>query len=135
MSLWGGLRVRAQSRGVVCTHVRRVHLGIALACRFCPNKVWWQAHYWLLHMRDTHSEMPLYEPISMSSANPAVSSEIAITEEHFEIPAPSKKAKLDATPPVKTEPLEVEASWSVISRKSYDIYVPADPPPERWMQP
>ena len=130
-----GCEYGAQSRDVVCTHVRRVHLGIALACRFCPNKVWWQARYWLLHMRDNHSEMPLYEPISMTSTDPAVSSEIAITEEHFEIPAPSKKAKLDATPPVKTEPLEVEASWSAISRKSYDVYVPADPPPERWMEP
>ena len=93
-----GCEYGAQSRGVVCTHVRRVHLGIALACRFCPNKVWWQARYWLLHMKDTHSEMPLYEPISMFSADPAVSSEIAITEEHFEIPAPSKKAKLKQSP-------------------------------------
>ena len=130
-----GCEYGAQSRGILCTHVRRVHLGIALACRFCPNKVWWQARYWLLHMKDTHPEMPLYEPVSMTSTDPAVSSEIAITEEHFEIPAPSKKAKLDATPLVKTEPPEVEASWSAISRKSHEVYVPADPPPERWMQP
>ena len=130
-----GCEYGAQSRGVVCTHVQRVNLGVALACRFCPQKVWWQAHYWLLHMKDTHSKMPLYEPISMSSANPAVSSEIAITEEHFKVPVPSKKAKLDDTPQVKTEPPEVQANWSAISRKSYDVYVPADPPPECWMQP
>ena len=36
---------------------------------------------------------------------------------------------------LKQSLLEVEASWSAISRKSYDVYVPADPPPERWMQP
>ena len=131
-----GCEYGAQARGVVCTHVRRVHLGVALACRFCPNKVWWQARYWKLHMRDTHADMPLYEPISMSTTDPDESSEIAITEEHFEVPIPSKKAKVDATPLVKTEPPEeVEASWSAISRRSHDVYVPADPPPERWMQP
>ena len=130
-----GCEYGAQSRGVVCTHVCRVHLGVALACRYCPNKVWWQARYWLLHMKDTHPDLPFYEPISMASTEPAASSEIAITEEHFKVPAPSKKAKLDDPPSVKTEPSEVVANWSAISRKSYDVYVPADPPPERWMQP
>ena len=28
----------AQVKGIVYLHIRRVHLGVALGCRFCPEK-------------------------------------------------------------------------------------------------
>ena len=31
----------AQTRGVLCSHIRRVHLRITLGCHFCPEKCWW----------------------------------------------------------------------------------------------
>ena len=124
-----GCEYGAQSRGVVCTHVRRVHLGFALACKYCPNKVWWQARYWLLHMKDSHPDMPTYDPIRVTPSDSTISSEIAITEEHFQIPAPSKKAKLDDPPSVKVEPVEASSS------EDYEVFLLADPPPERWAQP
>ena len=54
----------AQTRGVLCTHVRRVHLGVALGCRLCPEKAWWQARYWSEHMEKVHPDAPKFEVIT-----------------------------------------------------------------------
>ena len=48
----------AQTHGVVATHVRKVHLGHALSCHFCPATAWWQARYWSEHMDKVHSDQP-----------------------------------------------------------------------------
>ena len=40
---FGDCSYAAQTHGVVATHVRRVHLGHALGCRFCTGSAWWQA--------------------------------------------------------------------------------------------
>ena len=75
----------AQTRGVVATHVRRVHLGHALGCRFCPTMAWWQARYWSEHMDKFHSEASKYEPLSMPEGIKAeeISPEDVPEEDHF----------------------------------------------------
>ena len=62
---YGDCQYAGQTHGVVCTHVRRVHLGHALGCRFCPTLSWWQARYWSDHMDRAHSNQPKYEALSL----------------------------------------------------------------------
>ena len=52
--LWKDCDYAAQTRGVVCSHLRRVHLGKALGCPFCPKKAWFQTRYWVNHMEKMH---------------------------------------------------------------------------------
>ena len=80
----------AQLKGIVYSHIHRVHLGVALGCRFCPEKCWLQACYWSIHMQSIHSQEPKFEPLVLPEnikAEP-VESEVQITEERFEIPTP-----------------------------------------------
>ena len=62
---WKDCSYAAQTHGVVATHVRRVHLGHALSCRFCPTTAWWQARYWSDHMDKNHSDQPKYETVAI----------------------------------------------------------------------
>ena len=63
----------AQTRGVLCSHIRRVHLGVALGCCFCPEKCWWQARYWVEYMDKAHPDAHKFE-IVQSGTKPTVSS-------------------------------------------------------------
>ena len=53
----------AQTNGLIATHIRQVHVGHALGCRFCPTLAWWQACYWSDHMDKKHSFQPKYETV------------------------------------------------------------------------
>ena len=86
----------AQTRGVLCSHVRRVHLGIAIGCRLCPEKCWWQARTWAEHMDKSHADLPRYEVVT-SGANVVSTTEdeakdeggeLYISEETIIVPAP-----------------------------------------------
>ena len=80
----------AQVKSIVYLHIHRVHLGVALGCRFCPEKCWWQARYWSIHMQSIHPQEPKFEPLVLPEnikAEP-VESKVQITEERFEIPTP-----------------------------------------------
>ena len=127
---YGDCDYGAQARPVVCTYIRRVHLGIAVGCRYCPTKCWWQPRYWASHMRESHPDKPIFEPLTMPGgelkAEP-IDPEIFLTEEHFEIPDP-KRAKVSPDPKVKKEVVEdtsldaaLSQVWSPISRRSHDI--------------
>ena len=63
----------AQTRGVLCTHIRRVNLGVTLGCRFCPEKCWWQARYWVEHMDIVHPDAHKFQS-SILGPSPVVSS-------------------------------------------------------------
>ena len=79
----------AQTRGVLCTHIRRVHLGFALGCRLCPEKAWWQARYWSEHMDKVHSDVPKFE-ITTTGPNVVSTAEdvdLYVSEETVVIPA------------------------------------------------
>ena len=80
----------AQVKGIVYSHIRQAHLGVALGCRFCPGKCWWQARYWSIHMQSVHPQEPKFEPLVLPEnikAEP-IESKVQITEERFEIPTP-----------------------------------------------
>ena len=83
---------RAQVKGIVYSHIRRVHLGVALGCRFCTRKCWWQAPYWSIHMQSVHPQEQKFKPLVLPKnikAEP-IESEVQITEERFEIPTPKR---------------------------------------------
>ena len=50
----------AQNLASLYSHVRRKHLGIVLACPYCPNKVYWNSHGWKDHMTSYHHNVPHY---------------------------------------------------------------------------
>ena len=82
---WKECSYVAQTHGIVATHVRCVHLGNALACRFCPTLAWWQARYWSDHMDKNHSDQSKYEAITMPEgvkAEEVTEAEIP-EEDHF----------------------------------------------------
>ena len=84
---WQDCDYAAQTHGAVATHVRRVHLGHALACRFCPTMAWWQARYWSDHMDRFHSDQAKYEAVTMPEGIKAeeVTEENIPEEDHYVI--------------------------------------------------
>ena len=48
----------AQSLSGIYSHIRRKHLGIALACPYCQNKVYWNSKGWNSHMNSKHKKVP-----------------------------------------------------------------------------
>ena len=86
-----------QTGGVLCSHVRQGHLGIALGCRFYPEKYWWQARYWSEHMDKAHTNVPKF----MIDIHPTLSeaeSQVYVTEETIVISAPGTiKVEPDTT--------------------------------------
>ena len=80
----------AQVRASTCSHLRRVHLGHAIGCRYCPAKGWWQARYWVNHMKSQHPGLPRFEVVVLPSNLEAVKiePELFVQEEHFIIPVP-----------------------------------------------
>ena len=82
----GDCKYAAQTHGVVATHIRRVHLGHALGCRFCAGAAWWQARYWSNHMDKAHSDQAKYEPLTMPEGlikAEEISAEDIPEEDHF----------------------------------------------------
>ena len=117
--MFGDCDYGAQVKGIVYSHVHRVHLGVTLGCRFCPKKSWWQARYWSIHMQNIHPQEPKFEPLVLPEnikAEP-VESEVLITEERFEIPTPKHlleaKKEAQTTKRIKQELGEVQALWEL----------------------
>ena len=48
----------AQGLAAVYSHIQRKHPGLALACPYCANKVFWNSHRWKSHMDSKHSKAP-----------------------------------------------------------------------------
>ena len=96
--LFEGCDYRAQVRANTLSHIRRVHLGHAVGCRFCPTRAWWQARTWSDHMTHTHPNVPKYPPQNVTGLLTEPSTgEIAISEERFEVQVPTGTGE----PPVK----------------------------------
>ena len=93
--LVGNCDYGAQVRGNTLSHIRRVHLGVAFGCRFCPGSAWWQARSWSNHMESAHPLQPKYEDMVLESPGPSIQvkgePEVFVEEEHFIIPAPGTK--------------------------------------------
>ena len=76
-----------QMRGVLCSHVQWVHLGIALGCRFCSEKCWWQARYWSEHIDEAHTDVPKFT-IDVNPTPSGAECQVYVSEEMIVIPAP-----------------------------------------------
>ena len=58
--MFGNCDYSAQVRANTQSYIRRVHLGHAIGCRYCPTWAWWQVCTWLDHMSNTHPKVPKY---------------------------------------------------------------------------
>ena len=110
----------AQVRASTCSHIRRVHLGHAIGCRYCPAKGWWQARYWVNHMKSQHPDLPKFEVVELPP-NPVavkIEPELFIQEEHFTIPVPKSQAETPVDEPsTKRFKQEVEPSQNPVGDK------------------
>ena len=100
----------ARTHGVATTHVRRVHLGHSLGCRFCPSKMWWQARYWSDHMDKFHADQPKFEALQFDASSikaEEIEVDHFIEKEKFIIPA--TKAVGGSAPPPPPEDVKKEA--------------------------
>ena len=61
----------AQNPASLYSHMRRKHLGIVLACPYCPNKVYWNSCGWKDHMTSHHCNVPHYGHTLMDEAREA----------------------------------------------------------------
>ena len=96
--LFEGCDYGAQVRANTLSHIRRVHLGHAVGCRFCPTHAWWQARTWSDHKTHTHPNIPKYPPQNVTGLPTEPSTgEIAISEERFEVQVPTGTGE----PPIK----------------------------------
>ena len=85
--LWKDCEYGTQTCGVVCSHLRRVHLGKALGCPYCPKKAWFQTRYWTKHMESDHPAELWYIQVDLPKgpliAEEVPESELFISEEHL----------------------------------------------------
>ena len=65
----------AQSPSGVYSHIRRKHLGIALAFPYCADKVYWNSKGWNAHMNTEHHNAPHF--------GTALADEASLTQEMF----------------------------------------------------
>ena len=110
----------AHTKAVVASHIHRVHLGIALGCRFCPSSAWWQGRYWSDHMDHFHSDQVKYEPLVMPEGElkaVPVEGDHFITEESFPFLMTGPPVPIHRTEP-KCEPEEEDEDESEKPPKS-----------------
>ena len=124
----------AQVRGNTYSHIRRVHLGAAFGCRFCPTLAWWQARSWSTHMDSVHSDQPKYEEVQLPAGpleGVKIEPELFIEQESFTIPVPSSqpiaKTNEPSTKKRKTTGLLSYEDWEE-ARKEGELYLLADSP-------
>ena len=131
-----GCQYVAQTRGVLCSHARCVHLGIALRCRICPEKHWWQAQYWSEHMEKCHPDIPKFQVVTSRPNVIETDPEMYISEETIVVPAPGEQPSIKIEIPDTTQEEDDGASSPKQSRiteeqqlsiKSGAEYLLADP--------
>ena len=133
--LFEGCDFGAQVRANTLSDIRRVHLGHAVGCRYCPTRAWWQARTWSDHMTHTHPDVPKYPPQEMSSIPQESSkgdSEVFISEECFEVGVPTsvnesplKKIKEEPSALLSYSKWE-KGSWKKEAEKG-ELYLCAEP--------
>ena len=126
----------AQVRGNTYSHIRRVHLGAAFGCRFCPTFAWWQARSWSTHMDSVHPDQPKYEDVQLPSGpleGVRIKPELFIEQESFTIPVPKSKSSSKGDEPSTKRPkheptgLLSYEDWEQASKEG-ELYLLADSP-------
>ena len=98
-----------QSPAGIYSHIRRKHLGIALACPYCADKVYWNSKGWNSHMNSKHCDAPHFGTALADEA--ALAQEMLRTTERRAAPstdAPKKRrvCKKPTRRPQKETPTE-----------------------------
>ena len=81
----------AQSPAGIYSHIRRKHLGIALTCPYCKDKLYWNSKGWKSHMNSKHKNVPAYGTALIDEA--VLAQEMLKATEHQSAPpsmAPKK---------------------------------------------
>ena len=134
--LFGDCEYGAQVRGNTYSHIRRVHLGAAFGCRFCPTLAWWQARSWSNHMDSVHSDQTKYEGVQLPSGpleGVKIEPELFIEQESFTIPVPKAKPTSKADEPSAKRPKHESTNllsyddWEQASKEG-ELYLLADSP-------
>ena len=102
--LFKGCEYAAQTRGVVCSHIRRTHLGRALGCLYCPQKAWWQARYWTDHMNDFHAGQERYDQVALP---PGPLEAVEVSPAEVDIMISQEKIIYDPQQDIKPVPMEI----------------------------
>ena len=113
--LFGNCDYGTQVHGNTLSHIRRVHLGAAFGCRFCPELAWWQARSWSNYMDSIHSQESKYETLHLPSGPieaVKVEPEIFIAKEHFMIPVLKSKTVESDEPSTKCIKKEISGFMS-----------------------
>ena len=105
-----GCQYVAQTRGVLCSHARHVHLGIALGCRMCPEKHWWQVRYWSEHMEKCHPDIPKFQVVTSGPNIIETDPEMYINEETIVVPVPGEQPSIKIEVPDTTQVEEDDAA-------------------------
>ena len=140
-----GCQYVAQTRGILCSHARHVHLGITLGCRMCPEEHWWQARYWSEHMEKCHPDLPKFQVITSGPNVIKTDPEMYISKETIIVPAPGEQPSVKVEIPDTTQEEEDEAviapkrsmftQEQQLSIESGAEYLIADPPASHPHQP
>ena len=99
----------AQSPAGIYSHIRRKHVGVALACPYCENQLYWNTKGWKGHMDKKHRNAPHYGTTLANEA--AMAQEMLRVTEHkmAETPVSPKKRRVRRKAPKK----EVSSSSSI----------------------
>ena len=124
----------AQSPAGLYSHVRRKHLGIVIACPYCPDKLYWNSKGWRSHMGHQHRHLPAYGSALQDEA--AVTQEmLASMKKQASSKPPAKKRRRASTPKAKSEPVEESSSATMDSSSDSTTSPDSSPndeaPPQR----
>ena len=65
------------------SHVRKVHLGVCLACPYCPEQLYYNGSGWRKHMRTEHPSVPWY---SSQLQTPSTTPPEVVKQEAVDVP-------------------------------------------------
>ena len=106
------LTYRAQSPSAMYSHLHHKHLGLALACPYCKEKVFWNSKGWKAHMDNKHKGLPAYSTDLQDEAEYAQAL-LSSIQQDVAAPSPTKKRRRSAPAAAKEDtPTEVSSSDS-----------------------
>ena len=94
----------AQSPAGLYSHVRRKHLGIMIACPYCPEKLYWNSKGWKSHMEHQHPTLPTYGSALRDEAAVAKEMLASMEKQSSSTKPPAKKRRRASSPKIKSEP-------------------------------
>ena len=113
----------AQSPSGIYSHIRQKHLGVALACPYCADKVYWNSKGWNSHMSMKHRNAPHFGTALADEAS--LAQEMLRTTERHSAPSASafKKRRVRKKPtrhPQKGTPPESSSPASSSDESTVD---------------